>query len=95
MIEKAIENFRFLKKMGQAKEAQEIKLKIADIKFAKQHLVMVMSMDFARPTPHMKKQAIESNIDLKDERVIDEFKAIQQSNLEDIRRMKEGKSPLT
>ena len=34
-------------------------------------------MDFARPTPHMLNTAKESNIDLKDERVIDEFKAIQ------------------
>jgi hypothetical protein len=43
----------------------------------------------------MKKTAKESNIDLKDERVIDEFKAIQNSNLEDIRRLKEGKPPLS
>jgi hypothetical protein len=94
MIDKAVENFRFLKQMGQAKEAAEIKSKILDIKFAKSHLVMVLSMDFAKPTAAMKKTARESSIDLKDERVIDEFKAIQQSNLEDIRRMKAGEQPL-
>ena len=36
--------------MGQEKEAMEIKSKIADIKFAKAHLVMVLNMDFTRPT---------------------------------------------
>ena len=50
MIQKAVDNYRFLRKMGQEKEAMEIKSKIADIKFAKAHLVMVLNMDFTRPT---------------------------------------------
>lgn len=36
-----------------------------------------------------------NNIDLRDRLVIEEFKRIQQQNLEDIRRMKEGKKPLS
>ena len=52
-------------------------------------------MDFDKPTENLKNMAKSSKIDLKDPRIIDEFKAIQQANLEDIRRMKEGKPLLT
>jgi hypothetical protein len=34
MIEKATENYRFLKTMNQAKEAEELAPKLAEIKFA-------------------------------------------------------------
>ena len=77
LIDKAVENYRFLKKMGQMEEANMIKSKIGDIKFAKQHLIMVLNMDFDRPTQHMMQTAKKNNIDLKDPRVIDEFRAIQ------------------
>jgi len=36
-----------------------------------------MNMDFDRPSANLKKMAKGSNIDLKDPRIIDEFKAIQ------------------
>lgn len=36
-----------------------------------------MNMDFDRPTENLKKMAQGSKIDLKDPRIIDEFKAIQ------------------
>ena len=39
--------------------------------------------------------AKENNIDLKDPRVIEEFKIIQEQTLNDIKRMKEGKKPLS
>ena len=54
-----------------------------------------MNLDFSNPTPHMIKMAKESNIDLKDSRVLFEFKLIQQQNLTDIRRMREGKPAMT
>jgi hypothetical protein len=90
MIEKATENYRFLRTMNQAKDAEALVHKLAEIKFAKDHLIMVLNMDFDRPTASLRAMAKKQNIDLKDPRVIDEFKAIQESNLEDIRRLKAG-----
>ena len=77
MIENTVENYRFYKKVNQVKEANEIKGKMQEIKFAQQHLILVMNMDFDRPSANLKKMAKGSNIDLKDPRIIDEFKAIQ------------------
>jgi hypothetical protein len=54
-----------------------------------------MNLDFSRPTQKLRDMAIKNNIDLRDTTVIEEFKRIQEQNLEDIRRMKEGKKPLT
>jgi hypothetical protein len=39
--------------------------------------------------------AAQQNIDLKDPLVIEEFRAMQLQNLEDIRRIRDGKPPLT
>ena len=65
------------------------------MKFAQQHLLQVMNLDFGRPTDKMVNMATEANIDLKDSRVLLEFKLIQQQNLTDIRRLKEGKPSMT
>ena len=54
-----------------------------------------MNLDFDRPMEKLKKMAEQSKIDLKDSRVLLEFKLIQQHNLEDIRRMKAGKPRMT
>jgi hypothetical protein len=51
-------------------------------------------MDFSRPTEKMRESAKKSNIDLTDPLVIEEFKKMQMSNIEDIRRIKEGKEPI-
>lgn len=95
MIENTVENYRFYKNLGKHEEANQIKAKLQEIKFAHAHLILVMNMDFDKPTENLKNMAQTSKIDLKDPRIIDEFKAIQQANLEDIRRMKEGKPLLT
>ena len=50
-----------------------------------------MNLDFSRPTEKMRALAKEHNIDLTDPHVIKEFKKIQQQNLDDIRKLKEGK----
>ena len=50
-----------------------------------------MNLDFSKPTEKMKTLAKEHNIDLTDPNVIKEFKKIQQQNLKDIRKLKEGK----
>ena len=47
------------------------------MKFAKEHLIRVMNMDFERPTQKMIDMAEQANIDLKDPKVIEEFKMIQ------------------
>ena len=46
------------------------------MKFAKEHLTRVMKMDFSKPTQKMRDMASQANIDLKDLKVIEEFKII-------------------
>lgn len=65
------------------------------MKFAREHLIRVMNMDFGKPTQKMRDMATQAGIDLKDPKVIEEFKIIQQQTLNDIQRLKEGKRPLT
>lgn len=95
MIDKAEESYKLFKKTGRIKEAKLIKTKLLEAKFAKEHLMHVMNLDFSRPTRKMIDIAQKNNIDLRDPMVIEEFKKIQLQNLEDIKRMKEGKKPLT
>jgi tetratricopeptide (TPR) repeat protein len=95
MIEKAEESYRLFKKTGRGKDAKAIKQKLEEALFAKEHLFHVMNLDFSRPTSKLIEMARKNNIDLRDSQVIEEFRRIQQQNLEDIRRMKEGKKPLT
>ena len=54
-----------------------------------------MNMDFGRPTKKMRDMAEQACIDLRDPKVIEEFKIIQQQTLNDIQRLKEGKRPLS
>jgi len=54
-----------------------------------------MNLDFSKPTAKLRDMARKNNIDLGDPTVIEEFRRIQLQNLEDIRRMKEGKKPLS
>ena len=95
MIDKAEESYRLFKKTGRGKEAKLVKQKLEEALFAKEHLYHVMNLDFSRPTQKLKDMAVKNHIDLRDQTVIEEFKRIQEQNLEDIRRMKEGKKPLT
>ena len=53
MISKAEESYRLFKKTGRIKEAKMIKVKLLEAIYAKEHLVMVMNMDFTRPTAKM------------------------------------------
>jgi hypothetical protein len=76
MIEKAIENYRVLRGLGQIEEANEVKDKIKEMKFSQQHLLQVMNLNFTKPTPKMQNMAKEANIDLADSRVLLEFKLI-------------------
>jgi hypothetical protein len=53
-----------------------VREKVKEMKFAQQHLVQVMNLDFERPTEKMVNMAAEASIDLKDSRVLMEFKLI-------------------
>ena len=61
------------------------------MKFAKEHLRCTLNMDFSRPTLKMKTFAEKADIDLTDPIVLEEFEAMKLQNLEDIRRMRDGK----
>ena len=93
IVQDTVESYRIFKKGGKFKEADLMKAKIKETKYAKQHLLLVMALDFTKPTPKMREIAKTSNIDLNDPRVIEEFKKMQEQNLRDIRYMKEGKKP--
>lgn len=72
-----------------------MKAKIKETKYAKQHLKLVMNLDFNKPTPKMIEMAKTNNIDLNDPKVLEEFKKIQDQNLTDIQLLKQGKKPPT
>ena len=95
MIAKAEESYRLLRKTGRLAEAKAVKAKLLEAKYAKAHLERVMNLDFDRPTQRMRETARRTNIDLRDPAVLAEFRKIQQQNLEDVRRLKEGKPPLS
>ncbi len=54
-----------------------VKEKIRDTIYAKQHLKLVMNMDFYKPTEKMRKLADQSGVDLSSDSAIAEFKKIQ------------------
>ena len=63
-MEKIIESYRIYKKAGKFKEAQMMKDKIRETKYAKEHLRLVMNLDFTNPTPKMVDMALKNNINL-------------------------------
>ena len=71
VVEDTVESYRIFKKGGKFKEADLMKAKIKETKYAKQHLRLVMALDFSKPTPKMIEIAKKSNIDLNDPRVIE------------------------
>lgn len=38
------------RKVGAKEEAEEMKTKLREMKFAKEHLIRVMNLDFSKPT---------------------------------------------
>lgn len=93
IIDSTIESYKMLIKAGKIKEAHMVLEKVKDTMYAKEHLKLVMGMDFSRPTAKMIELAKENNIDLNDPNVIQEFRKIQQQNLRDIHMLKQGKQP--
>ena len=64
IVQNTIETYRILKKAGKFSEAEMMKEKIKETKYAKEHLKLVMNLDFKKPTEKMLKLARENNIDL-------------------------------
>lgn len=93
IVNESIETYRLLKKGGKFKEADMCKAKIKESMYAQNHLKLVMNMDFDRPSQQTIEMARENGINLKNEKVKDEFRKIQMQNLKDIQLMKEGKLP--
>jgi hypothetical protein len=58
--------------------------KIKETMYAREHLRLVMNLDFTKPTEKMLEMAKKNNINCNDPAVIAEFKKIQQQNLLDI-----------
>mmetsp|Transcript_22342 Transcript_22342/g.27450 ORF Transcript_22342/g.27450 Transcript_22342/m.27450 type:complete len:93 (-) Transcript_22342:1250-1528(-) len=71
-------DYKMAKKFNQIEEARLYKVTIKEMKFAKEHLIRVMNMDFNRPTQKMLDMAEQANINLQDPKVLEEFKIIQQ-----------------
>lgn len=66
MIDKAEESYKLFRKTGRNKEAKMIKDKLIEAKYAKEHLMQVMNLDFSRPTSKMVEIARLNKINLKD-----------------------------
>ena len=95
IIKKTIDDYKIANKMGRQEDILTYQATIKQLKFAKEHMVRVLNMDFTKPTDKLKKMAKESKIDLKDPNVLEEFKVIQIQTLNDIKRMKDGAKPQT
>jgi len=76
IVNNTIETYRVLKKIGKFKEAEMMKDKIKETKYAKEHLKLVMNLDFKKPTGKMLKLAKDNNIDLESPAVLNEFKKL-------------------
>ncbi|CAD8198912.1 unnamed protein product [Paramecium octaurelia] len=70
---------------GQLKEAVDLKDKLQKALIAKQQLEKISQLDFNRPKKKLQLYAQQFGIDLLDPQVQNEFKRIQEQNLEDIR----------
>jgi len=77
IIKKTIDDYKIANKMGRQEDILTYQATIKQLKFAKEHMVRVLNMDFTKPTDKLKKMAKESKIDLKDPNVLEEFKVIQ------------------
>ena len=77
IVDETVETYRLLKKGGKFQEADMCKMKIKESMFAQNHLKLVMNMDFDQPSPQTIQMAKENGINLKNEKVKDEFRKIQ------------------
>ena len=76
LVNNTIESYVILRKSGKFKEAEMMKEKIKETKYAKEHLRLVMNLDFTKPSQKLKDMAKENKIDLTNPSVLNEFKKI-------------------
>lgn len=50
IIDKSVNDYKMAKKFGKFEDAKIYKATIREMKFAKEHLIRVMNMDFSLPT---------------------------------------------
>lgn len=60
------------------------------MKFAQKNIYLVMNLDFDKPSARMIEMAKEANVDLKDKRMLQEFKSVQLKNIDEIKNLKVG-----
>jgi hypothetical protein len=77
LVDNTINAYKKHRKAGQLKQAKSMKKKLAEAKFQREHLIMVMNLDFTKPTDKMIQIAEKTKINLEDERILDEFRFIQ------------------
>ena len=90
-----LDSYRILKRAGKFAEAKICRDRLVDTMYSKEHLKMVMNMDFLQPREKMKKIIADFGVDIRSEGVQSEFRKMQMQNLVDVRMLKEGKTPPT
>ena len=76
LIQVAIENYTMFKKLGKHKDAIDMKARIKELKFSREHLNLVLNLDFNRPSKKLIELAKAAHVDLKDENMLEEFKLV-------------------
>jgi len=84
-IKKGDEMINMYMKTGRLREANVMRERLVEVKKSKDHLEMVMNLDFSKPTPKMREMAEKLGVDLKDPSLISEFKKLQENNLQELR----------
>ena len=79
------EMLKLYQKSGKVKEAEELKEKLAKALKAKNQLEKIARLDFSKPSKKIQEIASQYNIDLQDDSIKEEFRRIQQQNIEDIK----------
>lgn len=62
--------------------------KLIEAKYHKYHLETMLNQDYERPTEKALEDAKKSGIDLRDPIVIEEFKRLLETQIEDLRRVR-------
>ena len=71
LIRIAIDNYKLYKKVGKHEEAEDMKSKIKEMKFSREHLNLVLNLDFNRPSKKLIELAKAAHVDLKDANMLE------------------------
>jgi hypothetical protein len=76
LIQIAIDNYLVYQKLGKHLEAEDMRSKVKEMKFSKEHLNLVLNLDFNRPSKKLIELAKAAHVDLKDANMLEEFKLV-------------------